>query len=291
MPSETTLSAPRTSWRYRVATSVFILLYALLQKARTPIIRRWYDLMSHVDRDADMTLMNYGWADADVHHTLQPSDEVNRYCLQLYGEVAGAVDLMGRDVLEIGSGRGGGASYMSRYLGAGSVTGLDFSPKSIEFCRKHYDIPGLAFRQGNAEKLDFAEQSFDAVVNIESSHCYGSIPSFLGEVCRVLRPGGHLLYSDYCAADQLDNLRHLIMKAGFSILQELDISAQVLAALELDDERKRSLIQRKIPSLLRGLFYEFAGLQGTRSYNSSFRRGEKVYFRFTLQRVDSPVAV
>jgi len=89
--------------------------------------------MSRVDGDADMTLMNYGWADADVHYTLQPSDEVNRYCLQLYGEVAGAVDLIGRDVLEIGSGRGGGASYMSRYLEARSVTGLDFSPKSIEF--------------------------------------------------------------------------------------------------------------------------------------------------------------
>ena len=128
-------------------------------------------------------------------------------------------------------------------------------------------------------------------MNIESSHCYGSIPSFLGEVYRVLRPGGYLLYSDYCASDQLDKLRQLIMKAGFSILQELDISDQVLAALELDDERKRSLIQQKIPGLLRGLFYEFAGVQGTRSYNGSFRRGEKVYFRFTLQRVESPATI
>jgi SAM-dependent methyltransferase len=256
-------------------------------KARTPVIRRWYDLMSRVDRDADMTLMNYGWAGTTAFHTpvpLEPCDEVNRYCLQLYNEVAGAVDLAGRSVLEIGSGRGGGASFISRYLKPGSVTGLELSPKAVEFCRNHYSIPGLVFLQGNAEQLDFPTESFDAVVNIESSHCYGSISGFFREVHRVLKPGGHFLYSDYCTANQIDNLRDGITEAGFSILQETDISMHVLKALELDDGRKRTLIRHKIPGPLRGLFYEFAGLQGTRSYNSTLRRGEKIYFRYTLQR-------
>jgi SAM-dependent methyltransferase len=36
----------------------------------------------------------------------------------------------------------------------------------------------------------------DAVVNIESSHCYESMDTFLSEACRVLRPGGRFFFAD-----------------------------------------------------------------------------------------------
>lgn len=278
---------PGVSWRCRFSTPVFSFLYRHLMKVRAPVIRRWYDHMSRIDRDAEMTLMNYGWAGLDDPKSplvLRSEDEVNRYSIQLYHQVAGAVDLRGRDVLEIGSGRGGGASYIARYLMPGTMTGLDLSPKAVDFCRKHYQVPGLVFLEGRAEDLKFPSGSFDAVVNIESSHCYGSIPGFLREVHRVLRPGGHFLYSDYCAVNQLDNLRHQMSETGYSIRDELDISANVLRALEADDSRKRELIRRKVPGVLRGFFNEFAGLQGTRSYNSALRRREKIYFRFVLEK-------
>lgn len=287
MPFENTMVTPRVSWRCRCSTPVFSFIYRLLMKVRAPVIRRWYDQMSRIDRDAEMTLMNYGWAVLDDSHSplsLQSEDEANRYSIQLYHQVAGAVDLRGRDVLEIGSGRGGGASYIARYLMPRTMTGLDLSPKAVDFCRKHYQVPGLEFLEGKAEDLRFLPGSFDAVVNIESSHCYGSIPGFLREVHRVLKPGGHFLYSDYCAENQLDNLRHQMSETGFSINDELDISENVLRALEMDDPRKRDLIRRKVPGVLRGFFNEFAGLQGTRSYNSALRRREKIYFRFVLEK-------
>lgn len=287
MPYDATLDTARVSWRRRCSTPVFSSVYRLLMMAREPVIRRWYDQMSRIDRDADMTLMNYGWASLDATHVpvrLERVDEANRYSIQLYHQVAGAVDLCGSDVLEVGSGRGGGASFIARYLEPRSMTGLDFSPRAIAFCKRHYSVPCLSFRQGNAEALPFADSSFDAVVNIESSHCYASIPVFLGEVYRVLRPGGHFLYSDYCQENRLDTLRHQLSRTGFSIQHETDISANVLKALRDDDFRKRELIKRKVPGLLRGFFNEFAGLQGTRSYNSALRRGEKIYFRFVLEK-------
>ncbi len=287
MSFDATLDTPRVSWRRRYSTPVFSSVYKLLMMAREPVIRRWYDQMSRIDRDADMTLMNYGWASLDASHVpvkLEETDEVNRYSIQLYHQVAGAVDLMDSDVLEVGSGRGGGASFIARYLKPRSMTGLDFSPRAIAFCKGHYSVPSLTFQQGNAERLPFEPASFDAVVNIESSHCYGSIPGFLREVHRVLRPGGHFLYSDYCQESQLDTLRHQMSQTGFSIQGETDISANVLKALKDDDSRKRELINRKVPGFLRGFFNEFAGLQGTRSYNSALRRGEKIYFRFVLEK-------
>ncbi len=47
--------------------------------------------------------MNYGWASLDPSDqalSLLPEDERNRYCIQLYHRVAGAIDLSGMDVLE-----------------------------------------------------------------------------------------------------------------------------------------------------------------------------------------------
>jgi SAM-dependent methyltransferase len=287
MTVDTSLCVPEPSWRYRTSTRLFSLAYGALMKAREPVIRRWYDHMSRIDRDADMTLMNYGWADNDSEAAplrLECRDEANRYSIQLYDRVAGAVELRGKDVLEVGSGRGGGASFVARYMGPKSVTGLDLSPKAVDFCRTHYRVPTLDFLQGHAEKLDFTDRSFDAVVNIESSHCYGSVAAFIREVHRVLRPGGHFLYSDYCDREALDGLRHSIRGAGFMISVEEDISANVLLALEMDDARKRLLINRKVPRILRGFFHEFAGLQGTRSYNSALRTGRKIYFRFVLKK-------
>jgi fatty-acid O-methyltransferase len=56
---------------------------------------------------------------------------------------------------------------------------------------------GLDFVQGDAQNLHFPDQSFDAVINVEGSHIYPNFERFLGEVARVLRPGGHFLYADF----------------------------------------------------------------------------------------------
>jgi SAM-dependent methyltransferase len=50
--------------------------------------------------------------------------------------------------------------------------------------------------QGDAEALPFDDGSFDAVINVESSHNYPDLAKFLSEVARVLRPGGHFSHVD-----------------------------------------------------------------------------------------------
>src|SRR5690349_1400475 len=88
--------------------------YEVSPKARRFIVRRWYQYLSHLDREAVMIFMNYGYAaldDRPAFLTLRAEDLLNRFCIQLYHHVASAVDLTGRDVLEVGCGRGGGAAY------------------------------------------------------------------------------------------------------------------------------------------------------------------------------------
>ena len=259
----------------------------LPQRLQRAVRRRWYEYLSKMDQEANMLFMNYGWADLDPgaeEIPLSDEDEPNRYCIQLYHHVASAVDLSSLDVLEVGSGRGGGSSYMMRYLKPRSVVGVDIAHAAIRFCNRHYQISHLSFVRGDAESLHFDDRSFHAVVNIESSHCYRSMERFLTGVCRVLKPDGYFLFADYRGKEQLDTLRRQLRQSGLTLLKEQRITPNVLRALDLDSARKLQLIKEKVPTILRGVFNEFAGMRGTRSAYNRFDTGDKEYLSFVLQK-------
>ncbi len=217
----------------------------------------------------DWAFMNYGYAAATVDVDTPPlrsCDERDRLCIQLYLHAIDHSDLRDRDVLEVGSGRGGGASYISRYLQPRSMTGMDFSQQAVDLCNRHRLAPGLAFVCGDAQSMPFPPSSFDAVVNIESSHCYESMDTFLAEVCRVLRPGGRFFFADLRSMDDVKTLREQFNACGLTVEKEIDITSNVLTALRLDNARKLELIDALIPRMLHRPFRVFAGIAGTRNY-------------------------
>lgn len=263
------------------------LYYTIFPNVRRSISKRWYEYISSLDTGTDMLFMNYGFAPLDPTAkklALRPADEGHRYSIQLYHHLASAVDLTGLDVLEIGSGRGGGASYLSRYFQPRSLTGVDITASAVEFCRRHHKVTGLFFEQDNAEALQFPAESFDVVLNVESSNCYPNIENFFSEVTRVLRPGGTFLYTDLRKAEELPRWRAQLAGMGLELIQEENITANVIKALELDDARKRQLIERRAPKLIRKPFYEFAGMKGSDYVYGPLRRGEKVYLNFVFRK-------
>lgn len=254
--------------------------------AKKSIIRGWYQCLSALDKEADVTFMNYGYAQLDLGKPeieLHDEDQANRYGAQLYHRVTGDVNLRGKDVLEVGCGRGGGAFFIGRYLKPRSVTGVDFSGNAVAFCKSHYRVEGLSFLHGDAEDLPCPPNSFDAVISVESSHCYNSMERFLQEVVRVLRPQGSFLFADLCLLEEVPLLRGRLRQSGLNILEEERITPNVLRALELDNERKLSLIQSKAPKFLRERVQQFAGVVGSPVYQR-FHSGEWEYLRFVLQK-------
>ncbi|PWT77315.1 MAG: class I SAM-dependent methyltransferase [Proteobacteria bacterium] len=256
---------------------------------RVPTVRRflwrgWYQFLARWYPDTQWTFMNYGHRPTHgaMPFALAPEDEADRSCIQLYQLVAGSVDLAGREVLEVGSGRGGGASFVARYLRPSRVVGVDLSPLAVAFCRARHRLPGLSFEVGNAECLAFDAASFDAVVNVESSHCYGDLSAFVREVQRVLRPNGYLLYADFRARRDLDDWRNTL-SSSLRLVLERDITPGVLAALDVDDDRKSSLINQRVARPLVGAFRQFAALRGTALYDK-FRDGSVVYRAFVFQK-------
>ena len=272
-----------------IVTETLKVLCRTSPAAKRRILVTFYDFLARRFDRPDWTFMNYGYANTEagrpVAVALSGDDEGERYCAQLYHHVAAAVPLAGRDVLEVGCGRGGGCAYITRHLHAATTTGLDLAPRNIALCRTRYDMDGVSFVEGDALNLPFPDGRFDAIVNIESSHCYPSVPAFLREAGRVLRDGGHLLFADLRTPQAMDRLGQEMHRCGMVVVEEQDISRQVVCALDADSARKAALIDESVPWLLRPSFREFPAVKGSGNY-AKFKAGRLLYRRFVLQKAD-----
>lgn len=259
---------------------------------RTPSLRRtmwrtFFDLLASRFGDVGWwTLMNYGYADLRSGAPpleLLPADEAERYPIALYHHVATLAPIAGQDVLEVGSGRGGGASYVARYLKPARLIGIDLSGKAVAFSNKQHHVDTLCFREGDAESLPFADASFDSVINVESSFCYPSIHGFFAEVKRVLRPGGHFHYTDLRLTHEMADWRSAIERSGLDTVVEHDITANVVEALHRDSARRRAGGRRIVSGPFSAIADVFTGVDGTR-IPSLLAGGEMVYFSFLLRK-------
>lgn len=252
---------------------------------RRPMWRIWHMLLIRFDKDYTVNFMNYGFAGLNGEKSikLENDDEKNRFCIQLYDHVVNSINLENKKVLEVGSGRGGGAHYISRYYKPKKYTGVDISASVINFCNRFYDVPGLSFVEGRAERIPFGEDTYDAVVNVESSRCYSNLITFFSEVRRILNPDGHFLFADIIEKGKVENIRNKLQSCGFNIKSEKEITRNVARGLELDSKRRKLLIQKKIPGVLRKSFEKFAGTEGTDRFNS-INNGRFEYWSFVLTK-------
>jgi ubiquinone/menaquinone biosynthesis C-methylase UbiE len=119
---------------------------------------------------------------------------------ELYDHIAGEMQTTGgTKILDVGSGRG----YISLLLAArnpqAEITGIDFSPMQVRAARKLSEERNLnhcRFSRGDAMKINFPDESFDAVVSVGSIKHWPDGLKGLKEMYRVLRPGGSLMVSE-----------------------------------------------------------------------------------------------
>jgi ubiquinone/menaquinone biosynthesis C-methylase UbiE len=256
-------------------------------KARGRIFEWTFETLAAMTRNVDSwTFMNYGYANFETK--LQPlrlsaGDESERYCVQLYQHATAPINLHDKDVVEVSCGRGGGSSYVMRYLNARSVTGVDLSGNQIEFCRRVHKVPGLRFMQGNAEDLPLPDECADVIINIEASCLYEDTVKFFDEVFRLLRPRGHFVYADVHRSIDVDDLFAGLDQSGLITESCQDITQNVIRALELDHDRRMAGLRQYGPFFLRGLLGSFAGTQGTR-IPKGLADGSLRYLSFVLSK-------
>ena len=260
-------------------------IFAILLKISPSSIQNrlwkwWYQRISKAHNKVEFRFMNYGYIDSESPE-LDSSDEAYRLFIQLYHMNIRDVLLENKEVLEVGSGRGGGASWIAKTMKPSSLIGLDFSREAVSLCNKWYDQENLDFREGNAQDLPFQKNSFDVVYNVESSHCYGDMSKFVSEVFRVLKNGGNFCWTDFRDEETMKKTEKMFTNSGFSIASKKEITQEVIQALDMINDTKKERISKLVPRIIRRSFETFAGVQGTPVYES-FKSGKLRYYRYQL---------
>lgn len=128
-----------------------------------------------------------------------------------YAWLAAALPLRpGAACLELGCGNGEMARRIVDGLGPARYVATDLDPRQLEAARRHLAAlygggppPSLELRAADMLALPFPDASFDAVFAFVSLHhadadhgAFVNVPKALAEVDRVLRPGGHVAYTE-----------------------------------------------------------------------------------------------
>ncbi len=246
--------------------------------------RLLYGFLASRFRTSDWLFMNYGYAGGDSEPDLSPEDEPHRYFIQMYDHTLGlAGSVEGQDVLEVGCGRGGGSSWVARTRGVRSMTGVDLVGSAIQLCRNTHRVSNLRFEQGDAEELPFPDETFDVVLSVESCHHYPSLPRFLCEVERVLRPGGSFCVATYWDRPGLARFEQALRDTSLEVVRTADIAPRVMDALRATNGLKTALIRRDVPRLLRPLLNHFTAVEGS-AVHRGFMDGSIAYVSALLRK-------
>ena len=105
-------------------------------------------------------------------------------------EVMGFDRYAGACLLEVGCGMGTDLLQFAR--GGAKCTGVDLTPRSVEISRSRFELYGVpgSFCLSDAERLPFADQSFDVYYSNGVLHHTPETAKAVDEAYRVLKPGG-----------------------------------------------------------------------------------------------------
>ena len=165
-------------------------------------------------------------------------------------------DLRGKRLLEVGCGNGVQSMYVLTNHGPEWVTGLDYNGDNVELATRIAARKGLDridFVESDAQRMDaIPDNSYDALLNVESAFHYPDKDAFFREIYRILKPGGTFVIADILMKPNKRNVllrwwerrlsqnywpivryRSRLAASGLHVESEEDITAPILKGFAL----------------------------------------------------------
>lgn len=265
--------------RFRILSLLISSNSPLTKLVRRPLWNFFYSRISRKIPGGKLGFINLGYLESPGEMEGEDAADIDDLVsARLYDRVVGDVDLEGRSVVEVGCGYGAGSAHLLKTRNPASLVGVDINKDLVASCLERRQLANLSFLQGDAQDLPIKAGTIDAVVNIESSHCYPSRARFFEEVVRILRPGGSFLFADilvlHGGSDTPSGVSDLLRKAGLVIQDSVDITPQVLAARDavwrspaFHSRVQEEVASGMVPSRMVPLIHGALALPGAISYN------------------------
>ena len=157
------------------------------------------------------------------------------------------LDLQGNEqVLDCGCGGGANLAKFLQLLPTGAVTGLDYSPVSVEKARAvnraAIDAGRCEIVQGNVQELPFGDGQFDVVTAFETVYFWPEIACCFAEVHRVLKSGGVFMITNETTGKTGAHEKWQKLVDGMSVYTGEELEALLIGAgfarVEVDEDLK-----------------------------------------------------
>jgi tocopherol O-methyltransferase len=241
------------------------------------------------------------WRDAESPHQAQ---------IRLIEELAERTQIQpGAKVLDVGCGLGGSSFWLARKLGC-LVLGITISPVQKRLAERRARSFGLSnpvqFAVRDANELDFAAETFDAIWSIECSDHLFDKESFIRNCAGLLRPGGTLGLCTWLAAESSSHLANpaLVVKicsgmlctsfgtftdytrwmteSGFEEIRSENLTQQVEKTWEVGQQILRRPAVRTFLPLMGSQTRQFAMAFG--GMRRAYREGAMLYGMFSARK-------
>ena len=202
------------------------------------------------------------YATATTAHTLEWFHEVEAHRYGTYAPWMPEVMEFDRhadhDVLEIGAGMGTDLAQFARQ--GARVTDVDLSGGHLALAQENFAKRGLEgrFVHHDAETLPFPDASFDVVYSNGVLHHTPNTKSVIGEIRRVLKPGGKAIIMMY-AEHSIHYWRELVKKLGLDhdLLKSHSMGEIMSRYVEISQNDARPLVKVYTAARLKALFEGF----------------------------------
>jgi demethylmenaquinone methyltransferase/2-methoxy-6-polyprenyl-1,4-benzoquinol methylase len=106
-----------------------------------------------------------------------------------------------RHILDVATGTGDMAIFMTRYLSPEKITGIDISTGMLEIGRQkiaRHKLEGkILLQEGDSENIQAPDNTFDAITVAFGVRNFEDLEKGLKEMLRVLKPGGRLVILEF----------------------------------------------------------------------------------------------
>lgn len=130
-------------------------------------------------------------------------------------------------ILDCGCGGGANIRKLLNKHPQGSVTGIDYSPVSVEKSRrlnaKAIEEGRCRVFEGSVAELPFSEAQFDAATAFETVYFWPNLPHCFQEVWRVLKPSGIFLICNEANGEVAKDNKWTEIIAGMTIYNDIEL--------------------------------------------------------------------